>query len=391
MEAENTDLFEDLYEEGTLNHLDLDDDDDESELLTLDKSNEDDKDLQINGLVSVPHYDDDDDEDEDDDDEENEQEKQKEAPTGVTKSPIIDQLLESKGIKDSLVQFENEDGEIETVDFYTLSEEEQVNILKSSDQDINFGLAEDEIETINFLRSNNVSFEDTVEYFKRQAVQEYIDSQNITGIEVDQYTDEDLFAIDLKAKYDELTEEEIQIELSKQLEHPELFKKKVDKLRTDYKKIEEEQKESVRLEQEQLEEQKQQELTTNLITVAQSIEDIGGLDLDNNDKNEVLSFILDKDINGMTPFLKTLDSPKQLFELAWYATKGKEAFEIVHEYYKKEIEKVRRTTYDKAKAELTKKPATAATTKGKSYVKPRSNSNNSPKINYPSIDDLQID
>jgi len=388
MHVENEDVFDDLYddESGEGNVVEEEDD---SALITLDDSPEGDEDHQITGLISITKYDDDEEEEEYDDEDEDAPSEEK-VESKVIKSTIIDQLLESKGIKDNLVQFENEEGVIEEVNFYTLPEEEQIAILKSNDQDINYGLQEQEIQTINFLRENGVSFEDAVEYYKREAIQEYIDSQNITGIEVDQYTDEDLFAIDLKAKYDELTEEEIQIELSKQLEHPELFKKKVDKLRTDYKKIEEEQKESVRLEQEQRERDKEVELRSSLITVAESMTDIGGLDLDTNDKNEVLTYILNKDINGVSPFLKSLDSPKQLFELAWYATKGKEAFEIVHEYYKKEIDKVRKTSYEKAKAELTKKPSAPAKSTGKSFVKPQSN-NPSPKLKYPSIDDLQID
>ena len=81
------------------------------------------------------------------------------------------------------------------------------------------------------------------------------------------------------------------------------------------------------------------------------MQDIGGLDLDIDDKNDVLSYILDKDINGTSQFIKSLDSPDKLFELAWYATKGNEAFNILHDYYKKQIDQTRKSAYDKGREE----------------------------------------
>jgi len=264
---------------------------------------------------------------------------------------LINDILALKGIKDKTIQFENEEGEIENVNFYDLPKNEQLNIINSSEKDIDFGLEEDETNAINFLRENGVTFEEAIDYFKREAIQEYINAQNIAGIEVDQYTDEQLFAIDLKARYENLTDDEIAIEVEKQLEHPDLFKKKVDKLRTDYKEIEVTQLQAAQQQQELIDEQRYNDLQASLVSVATSVQDIGGLDIDNEDKEEILSYILDKDMNGVSQFIKSLDSPDKLFELAWYATKGKEAFNILHDYYKKQIDITRKSSYDKGRDE----------------------------------------
>lgn len=301
----------------------------------------------------------------------------------LTKNKVIDSLLKKKGIEGDLVKYENDEGEIEEINFYELPLKDQLSILETDDKDINYGLNDSEIEAVNFLRENNATFEDVIEYFKREAVKEYLDNENISGIQIDQYDDEELFAVDLKARYEDLTEEEIQIEITKQLEHPDLFKKKVDKLRTDYKQIELDQLEAAKSEKEQEETQSQEELQNTLISVAESIEDIGGLDLDNNDKNEVLSFILNKDINGSTELDKILKDPNALFNIAWYATKGKQAFDILHDYYKKQIEVASKSSYEKGKNEHTK---TKTTPKGKTFVR---KSSNTQKIM--SIDDLKID
>jgi hypothetical protein len=301
---------------------------------------------------------------------------------------LINDILALKGIKNHTVQFENEEGKIEDIDFYDLPKNEQLNIINSTDKDINFDLEDNEVEAINFMRENNVSFEEAIDYFKREAIEEYINSQNIAGIEVDQYTDEQLFAIDLKARYENLTDDEITIEIEKQLEHPDLFKKKIDKLRTDYKEMEVTQLQAAKQQQESTDTQRYEELQTNLITVAEAVQDIGGLDLDIDDKNDILTYILEKDINGTSQFIRSLDSPEKLFELAWYATKGKEAFNILHDYYKKQIDSVRKTSYEKGRDEAKgKQPETDR----KKFVRdqPTKPVNGQGKIR--SIDDFDLD
>lgn len=304
--------------------------------------------------------------DEEDPDEAEPQTQHNEGPyDSIEENEVINDLLAAKGITDpKSINYENDEGQLEQVNFYDLPYEEQMNILRSTD-DVNTLLDDDEIETVNFLRRNGVSLEDTIKYYERKAVEDYINSQNISGLEIDQYTDEELYVMHLRTEYGELTNDEVDADLQKQLEHPDLFKKKVDKLRTEFKEIEAKQLEETRFQQEQQDEQKFEELKNNLVSVAESIDDVGGsgLDLDIDEKNEILHYILEKDINGVSPFIKSLNSPKQLFELAWFAVKGQEAFNVVHDYYKKEIDKVRKTSYEKGKQSVTGTPAPAAAPK----------------------------
>lgn len=326
-----------------------------------------------------------------DDDEENEENEGSQDDThDYQPDALILSLLKAKGIDPEAVKFENEDGEIEEVPFSSLSEEERFNILNSSDADIDFGLNDDEVGTLNFLRENNVSFEDAIKYYQRQAIQEYIDSQNINGVEINQYTDEELYVLDLKSKYEDLTDDEIEIELSKQIEHPELFKKKMDKIRSEYEDLEKQQLEQAKTEQQTKDEEAYKLVETNLINAAENINDIGGLDLDVDDKNQVLTYLLQEDLNGTSAFVKSLDDPNTLFELAWFATKGKEAFSIIHDYYKNQIETVRKTTYEKAKQEFSSKPKEDGdkTTKKAVLKAPTTKVD---KKEYLSINDLQID
>ena len=96
-----------------------------------------------------------------------------------------------------------------------------------------------------------------------------------------------------------------------------------------------------------LESQRQQEaqyeqLVDSMVSVARNTEDFHNLILEDEDREEVLSYLLDRDVNGRTAFSKLLDNPEAVFQLAWYALKGDESFNTVHDYYKKVIDSTRK-------------------------------------------------
>ena len=305
-------------------------------------------------------------------------------PELTPQDELILKLLEAKGIKDGLVKIENEDGTEEDIAFADLTEEEQLNILNTSVDDL--ALSDSELSAVEFLRTNNVTLEQTIEYFTKKAVAEATATQTAEK-SVAEYTDEEIYAFDLIQRFKDWTEEDIQLELDKQQEHPELFKRKVDALREEYLQLEKDSVTQQEADAKRLEEEEFEKITNTLVEVARGVEDIGGLDIELEDKQEVLGFILNKDVNGVTDFAKLMDDPKQLFELAWYAKKGKEAFQTIHDYYKNEITEASRKGYEKGKAEA--KPATK-TNPLRTAIKPKQTNNpNFPvQDDYTSLDDL---
>jgi len=264
---------------------------------------------------------------------------------------LISQLLEAKGWKDGLIKIEEEDGTQIEVSFDDLSPEEQFDILNSAEENP-ANLAEHEERTLKFLRDNQVTLEEAIEYFSKKAVEEALQANSVTE-SVAEFSDDEIYALDLVNRVKTITEEEIQIELDKQKEHPELFKKKVDALRDEYLQLEKDEITQKEQEIQKKEEEEFTRITESLVEVARQTEDIGGLDIELEDKQEVLGFILNKDVNGVTEFGKLLEDPKALFEIAWYAKKGKEAFDVIHDYYKKEISDASKKAYEKGKAEAT--------------------------------------
>jgi len=264
---------------------------------------------------------------------------------------VVELLLKNKGIIDShAILFEDEDGLEITKDFYELTREEQLEILESNESDLNYGLESDEIETINFLRENNVTLDELIQYYKKEAIDEY-QSANQTDFEIDNYTDEELYVLDLKAKYDELTNEELEIELTKALESPDLFKKKTDKIRSEYKTLEENSRIADKEEQIASQDAAFSQIINVLADVAANTEEMFGITLEDQDKEDIINLIVDRDLNGVTPLVKALDDPAQLFKAAWFISKGEEAFNILHSYYKQEIENVGKSAYQKGKLE----------------------------------------
>lgn len=265
---------------------------------------------------------------------------------------LINQLLEAKGIKNGVVSFENDEGEIEEIPFDELTPEEQFNILNTSTEEPDLGLNEQETFALNFLRENNVTLEEAIDYFSKKAVEEALAGNAPNEDSIETYSDEEIYALDLLSRNKDLTQEEIQARLDKQREHPDLFKQKADELRQEYIELQKTQiaEKEAEIQREQLAEL--EKVTNSLVSVAKEVDIIGGLDIEPEDKQEVLDFILTKDDQGTTGFGKLLDDPKALFEIAWYAKKGKEAFDVIHDYYKKEISEASKRGYEKGKSEI---------------------------------------
>ena len=87
------------------------------------------------------------------------------------------------------------------------------------------------------MRSNNTDLEGIVNYYANQAVQNYINSQTAPEktYSIDEYSDEELYMADLKARFPDFTDEEIEAKLDTAKLNEETFKKEVDSLRSYYK------------------------------------------------------------------------------------------------------------------------------------------------------------
>ena len=259
----------------------------------------------------------------DSDKEESEPEPEKEE-----KEDYLTRVLKSKGVDKSRVRIENEDGDIEEWDFDDLDDETKYGIL--SQQDI--PLSDDEIQDINFLRRNRMNLRDFAKYQQEQAVKDYLAQNQNPQYTVDQVSDDDLFKFELKEQMPDLTDEEVDEQLNKAKENESFFRKKIQALRTEYKNMEDAQTKQMEADAQAQSEQQFNAMAQAIVSAARNIDEMNGMVLDDDDKEEVLSFLLDRDANGQSQFYKLFENPDALFKMAWFALKGPEAYDARTDY-----------------------------------------------------------
>lgn len=272
-------------------------------------------------------------------------------------------FLKSRGIRDGkTIIYENEEtGETEEVAFGDLSKDEQLSILESLTDP---GLSEDEIETINLLRKTNSSFQDIITYYQQQAIDEYKAKNGVQETyTIDNYSDDELYLADQKAKFPEMTEEELKIELDVAKSNEDLFKKKVDLIRKQYK----EQEENHIKEQEEAKKEQQKAYQNMFVDTLNDFNYISldykdpksdSLILEEKDKNLIYDYVFKQTPEGVTKFVEDLSKPEVIVELAWYRLFGKDTISDISNYWKEELKKNRKATPSKPKANVTIKKET---------------------------------
>lgn len=282
-----------------------------------------------------------------------------EQQSNSTEEPLKDEdidvtatLLKQKGIDDpSKIKFEDENGQIVDRDWNTLSNEEKVNILSQQDNTVSSdadNLDADEIQLINTLRQNNISPEEYANWLMQQGAQQYQQAQQ-PSYQVDDLSDDELYVLDLQSKVSDLSDEDAHKALEKAKEDPDLFTKQVNGLRNEYRSLESNKRNEQEQAIQQQRAQQQQAYQDSVLNSIQNLKSIGSLDLnmDDDDMNEIANFILSSDGAGNNYFQKALSNPDDLVKMAWFALKGNEAIDSITDYYNKEIQNVRRSSYEK--------------------------------------------
>lgn len=310
-------------------------------------------------VVQEPTNDEEDDDNHDNNPDDDEQggNKQVESTTdndSVEESELIKSLLKEKGIDDlSKIKFENDKGEIEEISWKDLSNEEKMAILSPEQEDDNTRLDDQEINLINQMRLHNITPQEFVQIIKQQGVAEYVAQQENPDAHyaVDDLTDEELYLLDLQARVEGITEEELQEALDRAKSNEELFQKEITGIRNEYKKLEEDKNQRDAA----LEEQKAQEqfaqFSRDIVNSIENFTNVGELDvdMDDNDMNELYQFITGSNNAGVRYLDQALSDPNTLVRMAWFALKGEDIINSISDYYKSEITKAHRAGVEEGK------------------------------------------
>lgn len=298
---------------------------------------------------------------------------------------IITQLLKEKGITDpSKIKFEGDNNEIQERDWNTLGREEQLNILRGSvtppsTEDDN-DLTDEEIQFLNMLRSNNLTPEQYLQSLQNNQTQE-------PTYTVDELTDDDLFVLDLQARVDGITEEQLAKSLENAKQDEALFKKQMEGIRKEYKDLEDQNRQQQEILAQQQQEEQYQRFANVITAQIDNLNTIGGLDveLEQDDKEQLAEFILGRDEAGVSNLGKVLNDPESLVLMAWYALNGEQMVNDITTMYQNSLKKAKQEAYNKGLEDGKK-----GVQPGHIVVTPPPASKEEDKKSISSIDDLDF-
>ena len=263
---------------------------------------------------------------------------------------FLTSLLKSRGIEDkSKIKFATEEGDVEEVDWDSLSNEDKLNILSSSESTPENSLDESEIQLINAIRNSGMSPSEYLQFIGNGEVERYIQNSQEPQYEIDEYSDDELFLMDFMSRMGEVTEDEAIEALERAKANEGLFKKQIETIRNEYKQAEYENQMQAQLEQEQIAQQQYDQFSDQIVDEINNLKEIQGfeLNMENNDMQELYDFITGQDAAGNNYLAKALSDPRILVKTAWLALNGDQMINDITSYFQKEIANVRKESYKK--------------------------------------------
>jgi len=268
-------------------------------------------------------------------------------PEDPANPPVPDDGPKLSGIETYLSQFDIEGGMITFDDgvskhFNDLDEDQQAEVLSHLHNsstvalEEKYGLDENEIGLINYLRENNKTIDDVVNELATQRVNSILALQSIESVDYDKMDDDAVYMAFLKQSNPEATVEQLEQDLAtaKQMS---AYSKSVVNIRDSFKRT---QQTDVTAAQQARKKELEDELNAQRKTVVDAVsnlKDIDGFQIDDSMKNTVLDVILSVDEDGDSKFMTDVFSdPDKLFKAAWWYINGPDVVRQREEYWKKE-------------------------------------------------------
>lgn len=201
------------------------------------------------------------------------------------------------------------------------------------------------------MRQNGLTLKDYGSAVSRQSIQDYrANNQTPTPqrvYTVDDYSDDELYIADLKTKYPDFTDQELLSKLEVAKEDEVLYDKEVAALRKSYQDDED------ALAQQEVEREKAQyaALQQNLIQAATDFTEVlfdpdnpnsDSLVIEDQDRRQIMSYLLDQDSQGKSQLIRDLENPKTLVQLAWLRLQGQDAISDTSRYWKDTLKETRK-------------------------------------------------
>lgn len=269
-------------------------------------------------------------------------------PSAQPDEDLTTEVLRLKGITDpGKIKFEDETGAIVERAWDSLSREEQINIL--IDQEVEQQDFDDsELQLINTIRESGMTPDEYIQSLLPE-------TEPTKRYKVDDLSDDEVYALDLLHKVgSDISDEEINqaLELAKQNEG--LFEKTVEGLRKEYIRLQEDEEAQIANEKAAREEAAYNRFADSIKGQIKELDSFAGqpLQLSDDDIEDLSSFMLEIDDQGLSAFGRAMNDPALFTKAAfWILNEDK----IVEEL-NKQIQDNYRRGYEQAKLDLQGKP-----------------------------------
>lgn len=265
---------------------------------------------------------------------------------------VITAMLKQQNITDrNKIQYEDENGQIQELPFDSLPLEDQLNILRGGQekpQSNSDDLDEEEIQLINYLRTNNLTAQQYADVIANQAVKNYQEGQP-KQYKVDELSDDDLFLLDLKSRVPDIDDETAAAALDSAKQNENLFSRQVEGIRSEYQQKEQDLAEQEAAQKQAQDSEQLQQFQDAIIGSINNLDQSNdfAFNLSQADKQELYNFMFQQDATGMSYLNRAINDPQTLTKMSWYALHGDEAIDNMRNYYEHQITETRRTSYAK--------------------------------------------
>ena len=267
------------------------------------------------------------------------------------------EVLKIRGINDpSKIKFEDVTGAVVERSWDQLTKEEQLNIIVGDQNAEENELSEDEIALLNAIRKSGGSVEDYLSaYAEENAPQPEVEPT----YKINELSDDEVYALDLLEKVgsDNITDEELQQAIDTAKQNEDLYKKTVEGLRQEYIRLQQDREAQQQNEVAARQQAQFQRFATSINGEIQRMNQFMGqeLELSQDEKEELSSFMLDLDEQGVSAFGRAMQDPEIFTQAAfWLLNQDKISEELT-----KQMQETYRRGYEQAKKDLGKTNSTS--------------------------------
>jgi len=261
--------------------------------------------------------------------------------------PVDVDNTDMSGIELYLSQFDIEGGMIDFEDgtsthFNELEPARQAEILQqlhgsnASSIEEQYGLDDNEVGMINYLRANNLTIDELIENMATERVNTLLAYQQSAAVDYKAMSDDNVYLAFLRQSDPEATPEQLEESL-RVAKETSTFTKMAATLRAQFDATQVQSSREAQSQEAQLHEQELDNQRRLVVETVQGINDIGGVQLNDDVKNSLLDRVLEVNDDGDSVFLgEVFSDPTKLFNAAFWYYYGEDIARQKDEYWKKE-------------------------------------------------------